>query len=63
MNWLTNEWLLYGGMICIVFALIWGAAALCVLKIKKLRLELEMDREYGTYKKDEKKRMLWFGKK
>lgn len=63
MNWLTNERLFYGGVICIVFALVWGVVALCVLKMKKLRLELQMDREYGTYKKDAKKQMLRFGKK
>lgn len=51
MEWITDELLFYGGMTvagCAVLALI---LCLCVSQIKKVRLSIRLDNEYGEREK------------
>ncbi len=51
MNWLTNEVMLYGGIIVSACSLITGLVYLGVSHIRRLRLDIQLDEEYG--KRDE----------
>lgn len=47
MNWLTDEAMFYGGMIVSACSLILGIVYYIVLYIKKNRLDMQLDEEYG----------------
>lgn len=51
MNVLTDEVLFYGGIIIIGCSLLLAIIFLCVSKIKKIRLDAQLDAEYGKSKK------------
>ncbi len=47
MDWLTNEVLFYGGMIVSACSLIFGIMDYVILYIKRIRLNIKLDEEYG----------------
>lgn len=51
MTWLTNELLFYGGIAVAVFSIAVLIIGLCILKMKRIRLNAQMDKEYGEQKK------------
>lgn len=51
MNWPINEMLFYGGIICAAAAAVGEFLCLCIFKMKKNRLETQLDKEYGDDKK------------
>lgn len=50
MNLLTDEALFYGGIIITGCSLLLAIIFLCVSKIKKIRLDAQLDAEYGKRK-------------
>ena len=51
MDWLTNEVLFYGGIIITGCSILSAIIFLCVTKIKAVRLNAQLDAEYGERKK------------
>lgn len=51
MDWLTNEVLFYGGIIITGYSILSAIIFLCVSKIKAVRLNAQLDAEYGERKK------------
>ena len=51
MNWLTDEFLFYGGITVSVGSLVIAILSFCILQIKKTRLNAQMDYEYGKKEK------------
>lgn len=51
MDWSINEMLFYGGIICAAAAAVGEFLCLCIFKMKKNRLEIQLDKEYGDDKK------------
>ena len=51
MNWLTDEFLFYGGLICAGVLLFAGIISFCVIQMKLIRLNAKLDSEYGTRQK------------
>lgn len=51
MNWLTNELMLYGGIMVSVCSLIMGFVYLALSHIRRIHLDMQLDEEYG--KRDE----------
>ncbi len=51
MNLLTDEVLFYGGIIITGCSLLLAIIFLCISKIKKIRLDAQLDEEYGKRKK------------
>ena len=47
MDWLTNEVLLYGGIVITVISVVVGIIHLVVSKFKALRLKTQLTAEYG----------------
>lgn len=47
MNWLTNELLFYGGMAVAIGSLIAAILYFCISQIGKVRLDAQLDAEYG----------------
>lgn len=50
MNWMTNEVLFYGGIGITSGSLLFGIIYLCVSKVKSVRLNAQLDSEYGEKK-------------
>ena len=50
-NGLTNEILFYGGIILAGCTLLTGFIYLCISHIQKIRLDAQLDAEYGIKKK------------
>ena len=50
MEWLTNEMMFYGGISMAVGSVVLAILYFCVSKINKIRLNVQLDAEYG--KKD-----------
>ena len=51
MSWLTDELLFYGGIAVAVGSLVMAILSFCILQIKKIRLNAQMDYEYGKKEK------------
>lgn len=49
-NWMTNEVLFYGGIGITGGSLLFGIIYLCVSKVKSVRLNAQLDSEYGEKK-------------
>lgn len=47
MDWITNEALFYGGIITAASALVIGVIYFISLHIRRLRLDIQLDEEYG----------------
>lgn len=47
MNWLTDEMLFYGGIAVAAGSLVVMALYFCVTQIKKVRLDIRLNAEYG----------------
>lgn len=47
MNWLTNEIMFYSGTIVSACSLIMGLVYLSLSHIRRLRLDVQLDEEYG----------------
>lgn len=47
MNWLTNEVMLYGGIIVAGCSLVSGIIYLGISHIRRIRLDVQLDDEYG----------------
>ena len=47
MNWLTNEIMFYSGMIVSACSLLMGLVYLSLSHIRRLRLDVQLDEEYG----------------
>lgn len=47
MNWLTDEALFYGGMIIFVCSLVSGIVYYFLGRLKRKRLNMQLDEEYG----------------
>lgn len=52
MDWLTNEVLFYGGITIIGCSLLSAIIFLCASKIKAVRLNAQLDAEYGERKRN-----------
>lgn len=51
MDWLTNEVLFYGGLGITGSTLLLAIILFCVFKVKSVRLNAQLDSEYGEKKK------------
>ena len=51
MDWLTNEVLFYSGLGITGGSLLLGIIYFCVSKVKSVRLNAQLDSEYGEKKK------------
>lgn len=51
MNWLTNEILFYGGIILAGGSLLFAVIYFCVSRIKAVKLNAQLDAEYGNREK------------
>ncbi len=51
MNWMTNEYLFYGGIFLSGCSLLAIILHLCIFQIKKIRLDAKLVQEYGEKKK------------
>lgn len=47
MEWLTNEILLYGGIVAAVGSVVAAIIYFSISQIKKIRLNIQLDAEYG----------------
>lgn len=47
MNWLINEMILYTGISITVISLVALAIYFSIAKVRKIRLNAQMDKEYG----------------
>ncbi len=52
MEWMTDEWLFYGGLILGGISLLIMIFAFCIFQVKKVRLNVQLDVEYGERKKN-----------
>ena len=62
MEFLTDRFLFYGGMAAAAFSLAGGGICFAVAQIKKIRLNAQLDEEYGMReekKGKEKRRKKW----
>lgn len=50
MEWLTDEILYVSGLVIAGCSLVSGFLSLCILKIKKVRLDAQLTAEYGEKK-------------
>ncbi len=50
MDWLTNEMILYFGIVISVISLITLVLYFSIAKVRKIRLNAQMDKEYGEEK-------------
>lgn len=50
MEWLTDEVLYMGGLVIAGCSLVSGVLSLCILQIKKVRLDAQLTAEYGEKK-------------
>lgn len=50
MGWLTNEVLFYGGLGITGGSLLLAIISFCIFKIKSVRLNAQLDSEYGNKK-------------
>lgn len=50
MRWESDEILFYGGLICAVGIVFVEIICQCIFLIRKHRLEMQMDKEYGERK-------------
>lgn len=55
MEWMTSEIMFYGGIGISVSAVIFGILFLCISQIHKIRLMMQLDREYGENRKKGRK--------
>lgn len=51
MEWLTDEFMFYGGMALAGGTLLAGLLYFCISQIKKTRLNAQLDEEYGKNRK------------
>lgn len=47
MEWITNEMLFYGGFVLIGLSVILMIVFLCIAKIRLVKLNAQLDKEYG----------------
>ncbi len=56
MNWITDEFLFYGGIIIVAISLLLLGIYLCIAKIKGIRLQSQLEKEYGENNKIKKEK-------
>lgn len=47
MDWLTNEMILYAGIVITAISLVTLIVYFSIAKVRKIRLNAQMDKEYG----------------